>query len=96
MEQLTKPCRLGNVVGHNAVLGLGAGAGDDGLPLRRPGDKVVTKENGETGSGPTGIGTTTPIGVSVDNEVDGRRSAKKAEVGGASEVPKNSLHSGEM
>jgi hypothetical protein len=61
LEYLTKPCHLGDYVGHNAVLGLGARAGDDGLPFRRLEDKVVAKEDGETGSGPTGVGTTTPI-----------------------------------
>lgn len=31
---------LGDAVGHNTILGLGAGAGDDGLLLRGPGDEV--------------------------------------------------------
>jgi hypothetical protein len=96
LEQLTKPCRLGDVVGHSAVLGLGTGAGDNRLPLRRPGDEVVTKEHGETESGPTGVETTTPISIGVDDEVGGHRSTKKVEVYGASEVPKDPLHSGEM
>lgn len=96
LEQLTKPRRLSDAIGHGAVLGLRAGAGDDGLPLRRLGDDIVSKKNGETESGPTGVGTTTPISVVVDGDIGGRRSAKKAEVGGASEVPKDPLHSGEM
>jgi hypothetical protein len=49
-----------------------------------------------TGCGPTCIGTAGPIGVGVDDEVGGRRSSKKAEVGGASKVPQDPLHSGEM
>jgi hypothetical protein len=33
MEELVQPGSLCHVVGHSAVLNLGAGAGDDGLPL---------------------------------------------------------------
>jgi hypothetical protein len=55
LKQLTKPCRLGNVVGHSAVLGLGAG--DNRLPLRGPGDKTVAKEYDETGGGSTRVRT---------------------------------------
>ena len=47
LEQLSKPRCLGDVVSHNVVLGLGAGEGDDWLPLRRPGDEAVAKEHGE-------------------------------------------------
>jgi hypothetical protein len=34
LEQLTEPGRLGHTVGHNAILGLNAGARDDGLSLK--------------------------------------------------------------
>jgi hypothetical protein len=77
LEQLTKPCRLGDAVSHSVVLDLGARARDDNPPLRRPGDKTITKEHGEG-----------PVGVDVDNEVVSRRSSKKeAKDYGASEVP---------
>jgi hypothetical protein len=33
MEELVQPGSLCHVVGHSAVLNLGAGVGDDGLPL---------------------------------------------------------------
>ena len=46
VEELTEPSRLSHAVGHDAVLGLGAGAGDNRLALRRPGDEVVTEEHG--------------------------------------------------
>jgi hypothetical protein len=42
LEKLTKPGRLGDTVGHDAVLGLDTGAADDMLPLRQPGDEVVS------------------------------------------------------
>jgi hypothetical protein len=97
LEQLSKPRCLGDVVSHNVVLGLGAGAGDDWLPLRRPGDEAVAKEHGEIGSGPTRVGIAIPVSVHVDDEVGGRGSSKKkVEVGGALEVPQDPLHSGEM
>jgi hypothetical protein len=71
--------------------------GDDGLPLRGPGDEVVAKEHGEIGSGATRVRTTTPVGVGVDDKVGGcGPSKKKAEVDSASEVPQDPLHGGEM
>jgi hypothetical protein len=67
------------------------------LLLRTPEYETVAKEVGKTRSGPTGVETTTLIGIGVDNKVSGCRSAEEnAEVRGAVEVPKNLLHSGEM
>jgi hypothetical protein len=40
LKQLTEPDCLGYVVGHNAILGLSAGAGDDRLSLQGPGEEV--------------------------------------------------------
>jgi hypothetical protein len=45
LEHLSEPRRLGHAVGHNMILGLNAGPGDDGLPLRGPGDEVSTQEH---------------------------------------------------
>jgi hypothetical protein len=41
MEQLSQPSGLSHAVGNGTILGLSAGAGDDSLPLGRPGNKVV-------------------------------------------------------
>jgi hypothetical protein len=41
MEQLTQPGGLSHAVGNGMILGLSAGAGDDGLPLGRPGNQVI-------------------------------------------------------
>jgi hypothetical protein len=41
VEQLTQPGGLSHAVGNGTILGLSAGAGDDGLPLGRPGNQVV-------------------------------------------------------
>jgi hypothetical protein len=40
VEELAHPRGLRHAVAHNAVLSLGARAGDDGLPLGGPGDEV--------------------------------------------------------
>jgi hypothetical protein len=71
LKQLTKPCHLGDAIGHNAVLGLGTRAGDDRLPLRGPRDETVTKEHGETEGGPTRVRTADPVSIDVDDEVGG-------------------------
>jgi hypothetical protein len=40
LQKLADLGGLGHAVGHNAILGLSVGAGDDELPLRGPGDEV--------------------------------------------------------
>jgi hypothetical protein len=45
VEQLTQPSGLSHVVCNGTILGLSAGAGDDGLPLGRPGNQVVSQEH---------------------------------------------------
>jgi len=39
MQKLTKPGTLGDDVGNGTVLRFSTGAGDNGLPLGRPGDE---------------------------------------------------------
>jgi hypothetical protein len=45
VEQLSQPSGLSHAVGNNTILGLSAGAGDDGLPLGRPENQVVPQEH---------------------------------------------------
>jgi hypothetical protein len=45
VEQLTQPSGLSHAVGNGTILGLSAGAGDDGLPLGRPGNQAVPQEH---------------------------------------------------
>jgi hypothetical protein len=40
VELLTQPAGLSHAVGNGTILGLSAGAGDDGLPLSRPRNQV--------------------------------------------------------
>jgi hypothetical protein len=71
--------------------------GDDVLTLREPGDEVVAQEHRVAWSRPGSIGTTGPVSISVDDEVRCRGKKKKqAEVEGALEVPKDTLHCREM
>jgi hypothetical protein len=69
LEELAQPGGLWHVVGHVAVFGLCAGAGDDGLPLGSPGDEVGVQEHDITGCGPTCVGAANPISVGVDHEL---------------------------
>jgi hypothetical protein len=66
MEQLMEPNRLSHAVGHGAILGLGAGAGENRLALRRPGDEVVTEEHGIARGGPARVWITSPVSIGVD------------------------------
>jgi hypothetical protein len=45
VEQLTQPGGLSHAIDNNMILGLSTGAGDDGLPLGRPGNQVVPQEH---------------------------------------------------
>jgi hypothetical protein len=46
MQELAQPGGLSHSIGDGTVLGFGAGAGDDSLPLGRLGDQVVPEEHG--------------------------------------------------
>jgi hypothetical protein len=94
---MSKPTRLCHVVGHGAVLHLSARTGDNILMLQGPGDELVAQEHRVAWSGPTSVGTTDPVSISVDDEVRRRGTAKKqAEVEGALEVLKDVLCGREM
>jgi hypothetical protein len=87
MEKLTQPGGLYHAVGHNVILGLCARAGDDGLPLGGPGDKVGAQEHVITGSGPVRDGTASLGIVDVDHELRRREGPEyKVVVEGAMEV----------
>ena len=95
LEQLMEPRRLSNAVGYNVILSLNAGAGDDRLPLRGPGDEVGAQELDVARGGTTCVGKDGPISVNVDDQLRGRRGLKKKViVESASEVAKNPLGSG--
>jgi hypothetical protein len=86
-----------HVVNHDAVPRLSTRTGDDVLMVRGPGDEVVAQEHCVARSGPTSVGTTGPVSISVDDEVWHRGAVKKqVMVEGALEVPKDVLRVREM
>jgi hypothetical protein len=72
VEELAQPGGLRHAVGHDAVLSLCAGAGDDGLPLGGPGDEVGTQEYDIAGCGAACVRAAGPVGVGVDHELQRR------------------------
>jgi hypothetical protein len=68
VEELAHLGGLCHVVGHNAVLGLCAGVGDDGLPLGGPRDEVGAQEYGIAEGGPTRVRTASPVSVGLDHK----------------------------
>jgi hypothetical protein len=69
VEELAQPEGLCHTVGHGTVLGLSAGARDDGLPLGGSRDEVGAQEHGVAGGGPARVGTASPVSVGVDHEL---------------------------
>jgi hypothetical protein len=45
VEQLTQPSGLSHAICNGTILSLSVRAGDDGLPLGRPGNQVVPQEH---------------------------------------------------
>jgi hypothetical protein len=91
LEQLTKPGR------HVPILGLGAGAGDDWLALRRPRDVAITEEHGIPRGGAARVWTARLVGIGVDAKLGGRGPLKKKpEAKSATQVPHDPLHRGEV
>jgi hypothetical protein len=59
MQKLAQPGGLSHTIGNGMVLSFSAGAGDDSLPLGRPGDHVVRAAS--------------PVGVGLDDQVGAGR-----------------------
>ena len=72
MQELAQPGGLSHTIGDGTVLGFGAGAGDDSLPLGRPGDQVVPEEHGIARRGATSVRAGSLVGVGVDDQVGAR------------------------
>jgi hypothetical protein len=45
VEQLTQPDGLSHAIGNDTIFGSSTGAGDDGLPLGRPGNQIIPQEH---------------------------------------------------
>jgi hypothetical protein len=69
VEELAQLGGLCHAVGHGTVLGLSAGARDDGLSLGGLRDEVGAQEHGIVGGGPVRVGTTSPVNIGVDHKL---------------------------
>lgn len=96
MKKLTEPGSLSHDIGHNAILNLIAGAVDDRIALRGPGDLVGAQEHDVAEGGPVRVGAANPINVGVDHQLRSRRETKEVVVEGTMKVAKDALDSGEV
>jgi hypothetical protein len=80
MEQLMQPSGLSHTVGNDMILGLSAGAGDDGLPFGRPGNQVVPQEHRIAWRRAASVWTSNPVSIYVDDEVGAARMTQKKTV----------------
>jgi hypothetical protein len=69
MQELAQPGGLSHTIGNGTILGFGTGAGDDSLPLGRPGDQVVPEEHGIAWCGAMSVWAASPVRVGVDDQV---------------------------
>jgi hypothetical protein len=76
MQELAQPGGLSHTISNGTVLSFGARAGDDSLPLSRPGDQVVPEEHGIARRGATSVRAASPVDVSVDDQVRAGRAAQ--------------------
>ena len=91
-QQLSEPGRLRHAISDSPVLRLSTGAGDNRLPLERPGDKVAAQEDGVAGSGAARVRTASPISVGVDNQLSRGRAVKnQTKVHSATDVAEETL-----
>jgi hypothetical protein len=93
MQELVQPGGLSHTIGDGMVLGFGAGAGDDSLPLSRPGDQVVPEEHDIARCGAMSVRVASPAGVDVDDQVrTGRAAQQQAEVRRPMKIAQDALH----
>jgi hypothetical protein len=96
MKKLTEPESLSHAICHSTILGLSAGARDDGLLLQGPGDEVGGEKNGVPGCGSAHVRAVNPISVDVDRQLKSRRGPKEAKSRGGAKIEKGPLESGEV
>jgi hypothetical protein len=80
MQELVQPGGLSHTIGNDTVLSFGARAGDDSLPLGRPGDQVVPEEHDIARRGAMSVRAASPVGVGVDLLDEWRNSKPKSGV----------------
>lgn len=72
-EKLAQPGGLD----HSTILSLDTQARDDGLPLGRPEDQVVSQEDSMAGCRVARVRLTCPVNISVVSKLDRRESPKR-------------------
>jgi hypothetical protein len=93
MQEMAQPGGLSHTIGDGTVLGFGARAGDDNLPLGRPGDQVVPEEHDIARCGVTSVRAGSPVGVGVDDKVGaGRAAQQQAEVRRPTKIAQDAFH----
>jgi hypothetical protein len=75
MQKLAQPGGLSHTIGDGTVLSFSAGAGDDNLPLGRPGDQFVPEEHDIARRGATSVRAASPVGIGVDDQVGAGQAA---------------------
>jgi hypothetical protein len=65
VEELANPTSLSDGVSHSTILSLSARTRYRVLPLRRPGDEVVTEVDAKTRRRASSVGAAGPVGVGV-------------------------------
>jgi hypothetical protein len=76
LEELPEPTSFSYAVGHDAILNLGARAGDDVLALGGPGDEIVAEKHSIARGGPTCIRATRLVRIRVDRQLGGGRASQ--------------------
>jgi hypothetical protein len=93
MQELAQPGSLSHTIGDGTVLGFGARAGDDSLPLGRPGDQIVPEEHDIARRGAMSARVASPVGVGVDDQVrTGRAAQQQVEVRRPTKIAQDALH----
>jgi len=69
MEQLAEPSSFSNTISHSSIFGLGTGLGDRMLMLGGPRHQVISEEHCVARSRPASVGTASPVGIRIDNEL---------------------------
>jgi hypothetical protein len=97
MEQLVQPGGLSHAFGDGLVLDFRTGPRDDRLSLGRSGHNVVPKEHRVAGRRSMSVRTSSPVNVSVDDEVGaGRATQKETVIRRPLEVAHDALHGCQM
>ena len=68
-QEPSKPGCLTSDISNNTVFGFSTGARNRILALGRPGDQVVAEEDSIARGGSTGVRTTRPIGIRVNDQL---------------------------